>query len=304
MTRGHRLVAVFALAVAAGAVRLTAAAEHPLILEGAAIPAGGGAIVVDGQFVRLFAVRVSDLAGAEAYLGELMAGRTVRCRLVEADPLGHPIGRCAIDSQDLSGALIAAGWAVSDLEGDGGGIVDGPLPGPSWWPYAVAAAAGLAVLAGALRLNGSLRRRRDRLDRESRKQVLAGRLQAELASLQDRLIAICATLQDRLAENGALAPASLEAGEIPKAAAFDAALDDLGLLEPDLMRDLVLFHGVLEELTTEVRALRTATGADLSAGQIAGLIESLEHGIGRASVLRDRLEAVRNSNSCQAATRD
>ena len=48
MTLGVRLVAALMLA-AAGAPQLTAADEHTLILEGTATPAGGGAIMVDGQ---------------------------------------------------------------------------------------------------------------------------------------------------------------------------------------------------------------------------------------------------------------
>lgn len=75
------------------------------------------------RLARIDAAELHDPGGEQAKraLAALIAGRTVRCQLVDADPriggfqardrFGRPVARCGADGVDLQRAMLDAGQA-------------------------------------------------------------------------------------------------------------------------------------------------------------------------------------------------
>jgi endonuclease YncB( thermonuclease family) len=108
------------------------------VFRPAAAPISGRADVIDGDTLRIGAVRVrltgldapeidqtcTDASGrdwgcgreAKAYLADLADKRLISCRPSGRDRYGRTLAKCAADAADLGAAIVTAGWAVIDFD--------------------------------------------------------------------------------------------------------------------------------------------------------------------------------------------
>ena len=108
------------------------------ILRPHAKPVTGRAEIVDGDTLRFGALRVrltgldapeldqtcTDRAGAEwacgseakTFVAGLIASEPVSCVRSGRDRYGRALATCSIDGRDLGSQIVAAGWAVAELD--------------------------------------------------------------------------------------------------------------------------------------------------------------------------------------------
>ena len=124
------------IALTLAAILLLGAAIE--ILRPHAEPVTGRAEIVDGDTLRFGALRVrltgldapeldqtcTDRAGAEwacgseakTFVAGLIASEPVSCVRSGRDRYGRALATCSIDGRDLGSQIVAAGWAVAELD--------------------------------------------------------------------------------------------------------------------------------------------------------------------------------------------